>query len=194
MIIAVESIDAGGKQTQTKLLAEYLEGVRIAFPCYETPVGQAIFNNLTDHWKATDKLENAYVLQCMMTANRLELVTKIEFYQKSGVSIVFDRYVISALVYGKLDGLPVEWIERIQAQLPQPDINILIDITVEESFKRRPERRDRYESDKEFLYKVRQEYLNLFKERGYHIVDGIGTVEEVHERILRLIPAQAFSL
>ena len=95
-----------------------------------------------------------------------------------------------------LDGLSPELATRIQAgALPQADVNILIDISVEESFKRRPERRDRYEVDADYMQKVRNGYLRLWGERGdrggkyaadcdrWVVVDGIGALNEVQARV-----------
>lgn len=138
------------------------------------------------------------VFQCLQTVNRFELLPVINAYLEAGRPLVFDRYTASAMVYGTLDGLDPDWIELINMSLPQPDVWIYLDIPIEESFKRRPERRDRYESDRAYLEKVREGYLRLFREKaigqikteyahGWYIVNGLGTVEEVHERILGVI-------
>ena len=119
----------------------------------------------------------------------------------------------TGLVYGGLDGLDVQWIEKTNASLPQPDVWIYLDIPIEESFKRRPERRDRYESDRAYLEKVREGYLKLFEEKHHlghscpcggegfanhkcpgcgscgrwYVVDGMGSIEEVHQRIMAVL-------
>ncbi len=91
--------------------------------------------------------------------------------------------------------------------MPAATYNILIDVPVAEGFARRPERRDRYETDRPFLEKVRAEYLRLWGfqglpanvldefesnqrgailggYRGWWVINGLGTVDEVHQRIL----------
>lgn len=214
MIVAIEGGDACGKATQTKLLAEKLGGTRFAFPDYETPTGKAILGHLKKHWSVANpcddpdckhrsrevehfhELQNnidPLVFQCLQTVNRLELLPTIRLAQAVR-PLVFDRYWASALVYGVLDGLDPKWIELIQAPLPQPDAWVLIDVPVEEGFTRRPERRDRIESNRPYLEKVRVAYLRLFEERrlrravgaegsAWHVINGLGTVEEVHARI-----------
>jgi thymidylate kinase len=208
MIIAVEGIDASGKNTQTKLLADRLHGEVIAFPDYTTTAGDAILGNLKGEWSArisigmepqcldeqnrlskvreqAESQLNAMVLQSLMTINRIELMPRVGELRMRNKHVVFDRYYGSALVYGGLDGLEEEWIARIQAPLPEPDAWVLIDIPPEESVRRRPERRDRYEKQPGLMGRVRQSYLSLFKRQGahWHVVDGLGTVEEVHERV-----------
>jgi thymidylate kinase len=208
--VVIEGLDASGKQTHSKMLAEILGAKRFSFPNYESVTGKAILGHLKKEWAAdympglafssdqfcaeSQKL-NALVFQALQTANRLEILPEIEMARRIG-PVVFDRYWQSAVVYGVLDGLSPELALRIQAgALPQADVNILLDISVEESFKRRPERRDRYETDAEYMQKVRNGYLRLWGERGdrggkyaadadrWIVVDGIGDVNNVKARV-----------
>ena len=109
-------------------------------------------------------------------------------------------------VYGTLDGLDPKWLADTNAQLPvRPDVYVLLDAPVDEGFRRRPERRDRYEKDREYLERVRVAYLKLFQEEQeaaierhmgdgqtrnayqpgprWHVVNAVGTVEQVAERV-----------
>jgi dTMP kinase len=199
VIIVFEGMDASGKCTQSKLLAEKLPATRFSFPNYESPTGKAIRGWLEGRWQTgydPDKNPNPQIgldpilFQSLQATNRLELFPKIR--QTPG-NIVFDRYWQSGYVYGKLEGLDTEWLDIIQRQpMPSAELNIFLDVPVEESFKRRPERRDRYEADQTFLNKVRSEYLKLWVNGAvgggiWATVDGMGTVEEVHNRIMTLI-------
>jgi len=213
MIIAIEGGDAMGKATQSKLLAAKLDAVRFSLPFYETPAGQAILSNLKGEWCAArsqppgdplpfvrswvhvDKAINAMVLQSLMMMNRLELMPEIKATLQEGKSIVFDRYTPSAIVYGATDGLDVQWVELINSAMPPADVCILLDGPVSIGFERRPERRDRYEKDHAFLCRIRDEYLALFQRapsrlaRRWCVVDATGTVDEVHERIVKAAEA-----
>jgi len=204
MIIAIEGGDAMGKATQSKLLATKLDAVRFSLPFYESPAGQAILANLKGEWSAAkqnphdgkhipNKHINAMVLQSLMMTNRLELLPEIKATLQEGKSIVFDRYTPSALVYGATDGLDVQWVELINSSMPPADVCILLDGPVATGFERRPERRDRYEKDHAFLQRIREEYLALFQRapsrlaRAWRVVDAIGTVDEVHERVMKAV-------
>ena len=225
MIVVIEGSDASGKATQSKLLAERLKATRFAFPNYESPSGKAILGNLKKDWGAVERVDpnvyfkqhgrlppvvqqdapklNALVLQSLMTTNRLELLPAIKAAAEKG-PVVFDRYWQSAMVYGTLDGLDPKWLDLVQRQaMPPADLNILIDVPVEEGFKRRPERKDRYESDRGYMEKVREGYLKLWgfgpdqtwtesieslgraDKPCWYVVNGVGTVEEVQRRIWR---------
>lgn len=214
-IYVIEGGDAVGKFTQSTMLAEKLKGTRFAFPNYESETGKAILAHLKKEWKAMERDGvgrfdirascDDLVFQCLQTANRLERLPEIAAALVRG-PVVFDRYWQSAYVYGSLDGLNKDWLRRVQeAPMPQATWNVLIDAPVEESWKRRPERRDRYEMDREFAEQVRARYLELWgidRQSDFErvqkdelvisgprcsIVNGIGTTDEVHARVLRAI-------
>lgn len=213
MIACIEGGDAVGKNTQSKILAERLKAKHFAFPNYETKTGKAILGNLKREWivERGDSFEgdiepvdiNALALQSLFLANRMECQAELAAAARAG-HVVFDRYIMSGEVYGALDGLDPKWLHSMNDALPvQPDVYILLDAPVDEGFRRRPERRDRYETDRNRLELVRKKYIELFKERAeiyfennrftqfidkpyganYRIVDAVGTVDEVSARI-----------
>ncbi len=210
MIIAIEGHDAVGKATQSKLLAERLKGTCITVPDYSTETGAAILGNLKKEWCAQGNLRddeaetiklNPLVFQSLMIMNRYEMVPRINEALKSG-PVVLDRWTQSSTVYGVCSGLDREWCERVQSSLLKADVNILIDVPIDEGFKRRPERRDRHETDKPFLEKVRREYLHMWgspqmtlatgvrhikTKAGWYVINGLGTVEQVEVRIMDVL-------
>lgn len=209
VVVAIEGQDSAGKATHSKLLAEKLGGTRFSFPNYASPTGQAIQGHLKKHWSVQcapgsvyanleDRVD-AFVFQSLQTVNRIEAIPRIVEAMERG-SVVFDRYTASQEVYGVLDGLDREWLRRISNPLPEPDVWILLDIPVEEGFRRRPERRDRYEVDRNFMEKVRQGYLRLFGEhkggrwlsprdrwQEWYVIDAVGSIQEVHARIVEAV-------
>jgi Thymidylate kinase len=210
MLIAIEGADACGKTTQCELLAKRLDGVHIPFPNDRTPVGALIRAHLkemwscgymdmmpvnrSDPWWPKLKLLNPMVFQCLQTVNRIEMLPTVRIFQEAGRHVVFGRYYVSALVYGGLDGLNPEWIRQTQCVLPEPDVWILLDIPVEEGFKRKSVGRDRYEADRAFIENVHRGFRAHFNQAAvvnggarWQIVDGMGTVEEVHERIWEIV-------
>ena len=201
MIVAVDGVDGSGKATQTKLLAKTLRATRFSFPNYESKTGEEIrahlaktraWADLGNYTYAINPRSDALVFQSLQIINRLELLPAIREAIRRG-PVVFDRYWQSAYVYGGLDGIEQGWLDEVLCEsIPLADINILLDIPVEESFRRRPDRRDHYEANREFLEKVRVEYLRLFRDRGrrennWYIVDGTGAVPQVQERIMAIV-------
>ncbi len=220
MKICITGNDASGKATQAKILAERLSATLFAFPDYSTPTGRLIQSHLQEGWHVAregvkdttldnytyyPKDDNALVLQSLMNTNRIERMAELQAAAERG-HVILDRYDVDAIVYGIRDGLDPIWLEKINAQLPvKPDLYILLDVPVEEGFRRRPQRRDRYERDVKRMEDVRVAYLRLFAEqqsaklsrtremvfgRGlfepgptWRIVDGTGTIEQVAERV-----------
>lgn len=218
-LIAIEGIDGSGKNTQSKMLVEWLQekypkAAYRDFPRYENVTGKAIKAHLHREWRAEltfkrggpdtvdgrDLSDTVYeqdtkldelVFQCLMTMNRYEEAAELLHTLETG-PVVLDRYWGSGFVYGAVNQVPEDWLMKVHAPLPQPDLCVLVDIPVEESWKRRPERRDRYESQKDMLQKVRDAYHGLFevmKQAGKNwvVIDGIGSVEEVRDRLRKVV-------
>jgi dTMP kinase len=224
--VAIEAMDAAGKQTQSKLLAEKLGALLISFPRYETEIGKLIQANLKGKWAACyggvadqedgwDPKANAIVRQSLFTLDRYDAAPEIKRALASGRSVVCDRYWLSGLMYGASDLVDSGMLERVHECLPQPDVWVLLDVPVEESFRRRPERQDVYERDREKLEGIRRRYIEQFQMRSrfvhkgncpvagtvaevprprctcdvrkWVVVRGVGTIEQVHERIMGVI-------
>lgn len=207
--IAIEGIDASGKNTQAKLLAERLEAELVTFPDYKTPSGEIIEGHLKRRWKAVryDDLEegwvdtpgiNAFVFQAIQLMNRMEHAPRMaEVLYKEQRHLVADRYTASGMVYGGMDGLEVDYLVNIHRFLPQPDLWLLIDIDPEQSVQRRPERRDRYEENLEYMGKVADAYRALWVKMGaaqpgmWRVIDGRRPVGDVHKDIMEAIERHA---
>ena len=255
-IVALEGIDASGKATQAKMLADYLDArpcacgapahyvehvdagnpssklrcescgmvgpgpcLRRSFPAYETDLGGLIRAALRGGWAAdwapgypappAARMDStglrALVLQSLMVTNRHELADEIEYeHMVKSRSIVLDRYWASAVAYGAADGLDPKWLEGVHSRLPKAH-HVLVDIPVEESFRRRPTREDAYEADRGRLERARAAYLALFERKGvdvgmlhgnspghvspsgWAIVNGSGPPELVHRAILMVL-------
>lgn len=223
MIYVLEGLDASGKATQTALLVEHYKTHRdghsnaqsFSFPNYSSFTGRGVLSHLKSVWKAVfmsyeatkrdnnpffDELAgsehklNEFVFQCVQTVDKYALGADIKPFEANPLNhAICDRYDISARAYGAAGGVDPVWLEQIHKCLPEPAIRIYLDIPFEESIRRRPERRDRIESDFEYLKKVRDEYLRIFREEGsadparWRILDGSNSIEEVHTDILDAI-------
>ena len=202
-IIALEGIDGAGKATQVVLLAKALTKLghpvwSFGFPDYSTPIGVQITHLLKNQPEVKLPINSpveervdherpfALTLQCLMTCNRYEHAESIN--QRSGHTLVLlDRYIMSSVVYGAISGCSTAVMHSISSSLPQADLNILIDIPVNASFKRRPSRRDKFESNEGFLERARWEYLKQFRHHSWPIIDGTAAEAEIHARIVQQV-------
>ena len=205
MIISLSGIDAGGKGVQTERLRQHLTKRGIVaeamhFPVYESVTGREIKRFLTGEVKLSvgddsplDRivatLAKAVTLQALMTANRLEHLDRLFADEHTHDSVLIcDRYTACAVAYGMADGLERAFIDKLNETLPIPHLAILIDITVDESWKRRPKRDDQYEANRGRLERVRQNYLDYFDGHGARsIVDGMRPPEAVAADIARIV-------
>lgn len=209
MHVVLEGLDACGKNTQSKRLTERLihlghEAALYSFHRYDTELGKAIRRHLLGEtmlaWMrhVGDKPEmypvrapeDALVFQSLATMDKYDAAPDIDAHLRVGHFVVCDRWIQSALAFGWADGLSVEWLQRVQARLPQADLNILLQIEPEEAHRRRPVLRDRYEKDRTKQALVATNYAALWSTQlgvrshgRWVVVDGNGTIEEVGDRI-----------
>lgn len=198
MIVCLEGIDGSGKSTQAPLLAERLKGKAWKFPNRDSPTGKIIYAHLERKWTvvrinepmADDELARteAIVFQALQLANRMEVAS--ELFQAAAVgNVVFDRYWPSGYAYGKADGLDGDYLVKLHAWLPQPDLFVLLDIPRTESARRRPDRRDRYELDHKKLEEAGGFYRDLWAREAkaaphrWQVVDAYAPVAEVTARL-----------
>lgn len=210
MLIAIEAIDAAGKNTQAKLLNDWLNenwpesSTLTSFPDYSSPTGKMILSLLKEEWwqsfetwpgQAQIDADRALLLQALMTQNRYEKYQMLVSKKHSPYHhLVCDRYFASGLVYGQADGLSLDYLRGVHDALPSADLWILIDITAEESVRRRPIRRDEYEKRAGFMEAVREKYLALFKQPPHDgswvVINGMQSPEDVHRAIIATVTDQ----
>lgn len=204
MLIAIEGLDASGKETHSKILNDYFKqgyvnSTRVSFPDYDSISGQLLKGFLKNDWTATtlnrDCLKfysaniDAYAFQCCHIANKLECIPDAMWVKNTRDVFIADRYIASAYAYGTATGFDLNWLIKLHRNLPQADLNILLDISVDESFKRRPARRDEYEKNSKLLNDVATAYRSVFSTLGqkYVTIDAMGNKEETASKILDVV-------
>jgi dTMP kinase len=193
MITAFEGIDACGKATQVGMLMAHCANNLIpysahSYPDYETETGKKIEELL----KLPDGERDGLLLQSLMTVNRYESQHLLEEAHARGELVILDRYWVSGLVYGQTDGLDRDWLVRVHNKLIQPHQWIILDTSVEESFRRRPAREDAYEASHDRLTNCRKLYLQAASEilpqldgTQVEVLNGMNTPMEIHRAVLR---------
>ena len=184
IIISFEGIDASGKNTQSRLLYDWLntrfhaKAEYLSFPDYSTSTGQEIRNFL--HGKREYNLEARHLLY---SANRYELKETIEKWLYEKKIIVINRYCESNLAYGAANGLPLSWLEQVESRMPQANYIVYLMIAPEISRTRRTNR-DRYEEDSAFLKRVSDIYDALAIPRKWITATADRPREIVHREII----------
>ncbi|HZW57240.1 MAG TPA: dTMP kinase [Nitrososphaerales archaeon] len=187
-ILSFEGIDASGKNTQSRMLFDFLmakggiEPIYLSFPDYETRIGQEIRNFL-----AGKKEYNQEARHLLYAANRYEKKEDIEKALAEGRVVVVNRYCESNLAYGVANGLPLEWLREIESRMPQADFVFLLRASPGLSERRKKiTLRDRYESDMRFLQRVSDVYDALAKSGQWFVIDADSSIQSVHNEVSKL--------
>jgi len=196
--ITFEGGDGCGKSTQIGLAAEWLKKSGFDFVLTRepggTPIGEGIREILLDpdNDEMTDMTE-----MLLYAAARAQLAREvIEPALAEGKHVICDRWADSSIVYqGEAKGLG-EIVRRVNTiaagDLFSPDGTILLDLDPDEALSRaaRESGGDRMEAlGIEYQKKVRAAYLRLAEEEKprIRVVDSIGSIEEVHGRIVTVL-------
>ena len=154
-IIVIEGTDCSGKETQTKLLVEKLEGIgkkvkRVSFPMYDSPTGKLIGACLLGKPEMCEELLkdnhsffpegggniDSLAAIDLYAADRRYNLPKINKLLDEGYIVIIDRYVASnmahrgGLLENRKDRLAIykkiEMLEYEINELPRPDKTILL--------------------------------------------------------------------
>lgn len=190
VLVSFEGIDASGKNTQSRMLYDYLKrsGTSceyISFPDYNTPIGQEIRNFLD--LKREYNLESRHLLYA---ANRYEHKEKIESWIEEGKVVVINRYSESNLAYGAANGLPMEWLVEIESRMPKSDYIFYLKLSPELSAGRK-KNRDRYEADLAFLKRVTSVYGVLYEPGRWFPIPADQPKDLIHYEIAKTLSALA---
>ena len=194
--LVFEGIDASGKSTQARRIAEQ-RGALFTFEPGDSALGADLRRWLLDGSAPMAPVTEAL----LMLADRSHHVRSvIEPTLASGREVVSDRFFASSLAYqGYGRGVDLTQL-RVATELAigdcRADLTILIDISLEVANERRTRNHeDRFESsDLAFHQRVRQGYLELAAtEADWCVVDGSGTLEEVGAAIDAVLAARTWT-
>jgi thymidylate kinase len=125
-------INGIGKTTQVELLVKFLQeqgkqASRLKYPVYDLePTGPFIYKYLRDtefreaHPQSTEELQMKYA------ENRKDYETELKSRLDAGEWIVAEDYTGTGIAWGLTWGADLEYLERINKDLYQPDLCILM--------------------------------------------------------------------
>lgn len=189
--IVLEGGEGSGKSTQAALLADALGAVLTREPG-GTRLGAALRDLLLEDagGAPSDRTE-----ALLMAADRAQHVAElIRPALSDGRHVVCDRYLGSSVAYqGHGRGLDPGWVEQLSRWAVDdllPDLVVLLDLDEEVASARTGRPRDRIEAaGSAFHRRVRSGFLTQAEADPdrWVVLDGSGTVSEVHGEIVRLV-------
>ncbi len=216
-LIAIDGVDASGKQTQTTLLLSRLEkegrGVKmVSFPAYDKPSSILVKMYLNGEFGENPSDVNAYATSTLFAADRFATYrTDWGTDYNGGTIILADRYVSSNLIHqaSKINDTDEKekflmWMDDLVYviyNLPRPDVTIFLDMPPEygaELMSGRlnksngDDKKDIHESDFSYLEKSYENAMFVAKKFNWKriscIKDGqIRSVDEIHEDIYSIV-------
>lgn len=215
-LIAVDGVDASGKQTQTELLLKRLEGGRgarlVSFPAYKSRSSELVRMYLSGEFGTDPDSVNAYAASLFFAADRYATF-KTDWGKDylSGKIIIADRYVTSNMIHqaGKIDDqaekkIFLDWLYDLEYEklgLPKPDITVFLDMPPEYGavlMRDRAnkitgdEQKDIHERSEEYLRKSYENALFAAKRYNWKIIScvkngSIRTIEDIHDEIYNTV-------
>lgn len=196
--IVFEGIDGAGKTTQIEYLAKALTAQGRHVYVTAEPTNSVTGGLLRDalcgvSHRTTCEMASLFVLDRIFhNTNPINGIQKI---LSEGIDVICDRYYYSSLAYQGSD-TDFGWVAGMNLNCPEimrPDYCIFLDLTPEVSLERINTTRvikEIYE-EKSRLEKVRAQFYHVFdllRDRdNICIIDASGSVEQVHESVMRAL-------
>jgi dTMP kinase len=189
VFVTLDGIGGAGKSTTAEHLHQHLTDQG----CYVHTTTQPSHDRLGDIARHHTDTYRGHALACLVAADRFHhLATEIRPQLAAGRIVVCDRYVASSYVLQRMDGVPIEFIEAINAAADTPDLAVIL--TADPAVTaRRIGRRGAHSRFEAGLATSRTEAdfyrdaTNRLAQRGYPIL----AVDTTHENVERVTAAIA---
>lgn len=120
--VTIDGLGGAGKSTTARLLASILSD-RGYSVCTTTQPSHDQLGTIARYGTAR---YSGYSLACLVAADRYHHQELIRHNLSTGNVVVCDRYVPSSYVLQRMDGVPIEFIEAINAATDVPDLAVIL--------------------------------------------------------------------
>lgn len=203
-LITCEGIEGSGKSTQILRLASHLRHqgreVIVTREPGGCPIADAIRRILLDPSNAQLSPSSELLLYAAARAQHVDEVMRPALAK--GIIVLCDRYLDATIAYqGFGRGLDLDLIEKLNQVASgglSPDLTLLFDLPVETGLDRARARNavaiadeGRFEAESlAFHERVRVGYLHCSRQQSrFSLIDATGSVEQVSERVTRVVDA-----
>lgn len=198
IFITFEGPDGSGKTTLTTRLATYLENNNKTVMLTREPGGIGISEKIREIIldPKNDKMDDRSEALLYAASRRQHLIEKVLPALEEDKIVLCDRFIDSSLAYqGYARGIGIEEVLKINLfaiENHMPDLTIFIDVDPLVGLSRVGNRgeKDRLElagdSFHSRVYQGYHEVVKMYPER-IKVVDGNGTIDEVFDRVLKIV-------
>lgn len=195
-LIVFEGIDGSGKTSLSRLFLAYLSKKNIPAIWLREPSDSALGDKIRCLAQGEAQISPQQELDYFIQDRRWDVENNILPALRAKKTVVLDRYFYSNACYQGARGLDMNSIIDLNLTFaPQPDLTFIIDVDVDCALTRirnsRPGLAEQFEK-KDFLVKVRANYLKLAGPRLVHI-DGNHDRHTVLADIISCFEKQAAS-
>ena len=206
--IAFEGLDGSGKSTLIRSLTERLNQAKIQFVLTREPGGTKLAEEIRNILlKIDDEIPFTRTEALLYQASRAQHVANVILPAlEKKMWILCDRFSASSIAFQSfargLDRKDIEWLNQFSTQNTFPDLNVLLDLTVEESHRRMAGRNltlgtehDRFEKEEsEFHQKVRDGFLFQAKDdpKKWLVLDASQPSEKLSIQLIQALKAQHY--
>ena len=192
IFIVIEGIDGTGKSTQSKRLAEWFRSrgreVILSREPTDGPWGKKLRESAT-----TGRLSAEEELECFLNDRREHVEMSIKPALAEGKVVILDRYYFSTMAYQGARGFDPDEIRlRNEAFAPQPDLLLILDLSVESAHGRIGARGDTVNEfeQRDTLSRCREIFLSLRNESFARVIDAEPSLNVVTADILSVVTAK----
>jgi dTMP kinase len=195
LFIVLEGIDGAGTTTQTERLCATLlrwgRGARATREPSPGPIGRLLRQALQGGLavESGEPIDGGTMALLFAADRRDHLQREIEPALRAGNDVVSDRYLLSSLAY-QAEEANRSWVESLARGIRQPDLTILLDVSVEVAAARRRAAgriTERYDAD-ETQRKVADNYRALARiHPNVQVLDGSGSIDQVESAIAAVV-------
>lgn len=204
-LIVIEGTDGVGRSTQIGLLVPWLEAN--GYPVVQTGWNRSLLVSKLITSAKEGTLLNKVTFSLLYAtdfADRLERVVIPAL--KSGMTVVADRYVATALARSGVRGVDKEWLNEIYSFAPNPDLTLYMHLGLDELLHRTLDRtslnywesgmdqhmgEDIYESFAQYQSAIIADYEKMAQQQKWQRIDArtpiADTQREIRTRVAKLL-------
>ena len=185
-LIVIYGGNNSGKTTQAKLLVDWLkkEGKKVTYlkyPIYDSPTGKRI-NDILREGKEKNIYETEF--QELYYQNRKEYEPHLRKMLNEEMIVVAEDYIGTSLAWGSAKGADYAYLKKLNADLIQEDVAILLDGA---RFADGKEKGHIHEENDALMDGVRLRHQKIGKELGWLFVNANRKKEDIFKDILAAV-------